>query len=474
MSQCSIADNRSSPGRFCFGAVGLGMEKLQCSEGGLAVHNVRNIGLLGCGVVGGGVVSALSQNRDHLLQHCGVSFDIVKIAVRDLERSRVDSVQREWLCDNWRDVCEHPEIDIVIEAMGGVDPAFEAVKTALERGKHVITANKELLATYGRELYAIAQANGVTVLCEASALGGVPVLHALDHYFAANRIQKVTAIANGTSNYILTRMREDRVTFAEALAEAQQAGYAEADPSFDVLGQDARFKLQILCRSAFATEVATDDIECVGIPDVDTQDMEVAESLGCRIRLVATAEDDGEVLHASVRPVLVPAHHPLYAVDGVNNALCVDADIVGQVVYAGPGAGSFATASAIVEDLVRLATTANQPRCVHTRVKPVHPVRYPAYLVVHRRYTSHRVGPYTVPFENTALASVDYVGPTSLGVECWVIQGERAHVEQWTAHLAGLCHGEVRWYPFVEAPKAYPAGLPVQHLDASLRFVAAE
>lgn len=438
------------------------------------MYNVRNIGLLGCGVVGGGVVSALSQNREHLLQHCGVSFDIVKIAVRDLERPRVASVHREWLCDNWREVCEHPEIDIVVEAMGGVDPAFEAVKTALERGKHVITANKELLATYGRELYAIAQANGVTMLCEASALGGVPVLHAFDHYFAANRIQKVTAIANGTSNYILTRMREDKVQFAEALAEAQQAGYAESDPSFDVLGQDSRFKLQILCRSAFATEVETDDIECIGIPDVDTVDMGVAESLGCRIRLVATAEDDGQVLHASVRPVLVPAHHPLYAVDGVNNALCVDADIVGQVVYAGPGAGSFATASAIVEDLVRLATAVNQPRSVHTQVKAVHPVRYPAYVVVHRSRTTHRVGPYAVPFENAAMESVDYVELAQLGIECWVIQGDRAYVEQWTARLAGLHRGEVRWYPFVEAPKRYPVGLPVQRLGETLSWVAAE
>ncbi|GMA51684.1 hypothetical protein GCM10025857_30410 [Alicyclobacillus contaminans] len=314
------------------------------------------VGLLGCGVVGSGVVQALASCRDTVLQRFGVDIEVVQIAVRHLERPRPAQVRREWLCDNWRDVVGNPRIDVVIEVMGGLHPAYEAVKTALSSGKSVITANKELLAMHGAELARIAQENRVTLLSEASVLGGVPVLHALQHYFSANRITKLTAIANGTSNYILTRMRLAGVSFPEALAEAQAAGYAEADPSFDVLGLDARSKLQILCQAAFHAHLDGQSIACEGIAHLDAGDLAIAETLGCRIRHVALAEPTLDGIRASVRPMLIPEHHPLFGIDGVNNALCIDADLVGQLVYAGPGAGGAATASAVVEDLVQLLT----------------------------------------------------------------------------------------------------------------------
>jgi homoserine dehydrogenase len=223
------------------------------------------LGLLGCGVVGGGVVEGLHQNGAYIASRVGVELAISRIAVRDLARPRTPHVRREWLTGDWRAVCEAPDVDVVIEVMGGIDPALEAVRTALLRGKHVVTANKQLLALHGEELHAIARQTGRRLLYEASVLGGIPAIHNIETYFQANRVKRLRGILNGTCNYILTRMEADCLPFREALAEAQALGYAEADPTMDVDAWDATYKLQILASLAFGQRLPVETIAREGI-----------------------------------------------------------------------------------------------------------------------------------------------------------------------------------------------------------------
>ncbi|WP_067931832.1 homoserine dehydrogenase [Alicyclobacillus kakegawensis] len=333
------------------------------------------IGLLGCGVVGGGVVEALDRNQDKIYERAGRRAAIERIAVRDVTKPRSVRLAPELLCDDWRSVVAHPGTDVVVEAMGGVEPARVALLTALAAGKPVVTANKQLLALHGPELLATARANGATLHYEASVLAGIPAIHTLQTYFQANRVRRLRGIVNGTSNFILTRM-DTGASFSAALAEAQALGYAEADPSQDVDGDDALYKLQILIWTLCGATLPETAIVKRGIRGLTERDVQRAAAQGKRWKLVAEAVFDaaGTPVSAAVEPLAVPPEDPLFHVGGVTNALTVEGDLVGEVTLMGPGAGALATASAIVEDLVKCLRTTALP--AHSRGESVcdHPL----------------------------------------------------------------------------------------------------
>jgi homoserine dehydrogenase len=341
-----------------------------------------NIGLLGCGVVGTGVLHALAQSADRIAVQSGIRFRVTRIAVqhRDLQRDSI--VPARNVCTDWSLVCEDPDIDIVVEVMGGLTPAYEAISRALELGKHVVTANKELLAKHGAELLVKARRYGRTLLFEASVLGGIPALHALTTYFSANRIHRIRGIVNGTGNYILTQMEQSGTSFSDALREAQTLGYAEADPSLDINGLDALYKLQVLARQVWGVGVNLADADCEGIAGVHPDDVQIAASLGCRLKHVAEAIWDGpeNPLQFSVRPMFIPEQDALYGIHGVTNVLSVYGDLVGEVVLSGPGAGAMPTASAVVEDLVKVARGTVQALSLAT-VCQLSPVLHDTYLI---------------------------------------------------------------------------------------------
>ncbi|WP_233096048.1 homoserine dehydrogenase [Alicyclobacillus sp. SO9] len=318
------------------------------------------IGLLGCGVVGTGVVRVLQQNRERIEAVFGRPVEIEKIAVADLTRPRMSFVPVAKLCDDWKRVCTDDNIDVIIEVMGGQTAAKDAVSVALQHGKHVVTANKELLSTQGGALYELARSRNVRLECEASVLGGIPALHTLETYFRVNQIRKLRGIVNGTSNYILTKMHADGTEFAEALAEAQELGYAEPDATMDIEGLDASFKLQILAKYVSKTvTIAEFKAQPSGISQVTQQDIQQALAQGKRIKHVVSAEfaADGCITSMHVGPQLLSSDDVLYHVNGVQNALELSGDIVGDILLSGPGAGALPTASAIVEDLAKVYPT---------------------------------------------------------------------------------------------------------------------
>lgn len=414
------------------------------------------LGLLGCGVVGGGVVEALHQCSERIATRNGIQFELVRIAVRDLQRARVATVRREWLCTDWRDICQADDVDVVVEVMGGLQPAQEAIATALRNGKHVVTANKQLLATCGEELHQIAYQNGCHLLYEASVLGGVPVLHGIETYFQANQITRIRGILNGTCNYILSRMAEGEIPFAEALSEAQTAGFAEADPTMDVESLDALFKLDILTRLAFGAKIVAEDVQRVGVTGVEACDISLARQLGCRIQQVASAEwmDDG--IAAAVGPTFVPQNDPLSHIRGVDNGLSIDGSIVGRVLFSGPGAGAFPTASAVVEDLMKLATALpHQSRAIVSR--HVIQADAPAYFV-RRRCTRPRewLGPLvTGSMGNEQIRIGAYVRTPDGTAEGWILfctQTALQEVVEWFGVFDGT---PIVSYPFTETPTAY-------------------
>ncbi|MDR6227386.1 homoserine dehydrogenase [Desmospora profundinema] len=310
------------------------------------------VGLLGLGTVGSGVFKALKSNRDVILKRTDLLFEISGILVRDRQKRReVDGIQ-PLLTTRFEQLLEQ-KVDVVLEAIGGVEPARTYIERALKAGCHVVTANKELIAKHGVELDALAQEKGVQLLYEASVGGGIPVLGTLRHLLKSNRIHRFSAILNGTTNYILTRMETEGISFDQALAEAQQKGYAEADPTSDVDGLDAAYKLAILGRLTFEVDVPVSQVSCRGIRDINPWELQLARSLGYRIKLLAQGEQYGEKgpLSLQVGPALLPFSHPLARIEGVHNAVHLEGDIVQDVTLVGQGAGERPTASAMVEDL---------------------------------------------------------------------------------------------------------------------------
>ena len=313
------------------------------------------IGLLGMGTVGSGVVKILTGNSENIGHKLGVGLEIKRIAVRDLEKPRAVEVDPALLTDNPDHVLLDPEIDIVVETMGGIETARQAITRALENGKFVVTANKDLMAHHGVELLSIAKTQGRSIFYEASVGGGIPLIRPLKYCLAANRIKKFMGIINGTTNYILTQMSAAGKEFAEALAEAQAQGFAEADPSSDIEGRDAAYKLSILASLSFASQIKIDDVYVEGITDVKLRDIHYAQELGYAVKLLAIGEEAAEGLKLHVHPTLIPLEHPLAAVQNEFNALFIEGDAVGEVMFYGRGAGSLPTGSAVWADVMDAA-----------------------------------------------------------------------------------------------------------------------
>lgn len=331
-----------------------------------------NVGLLGLGTVGGGTLTVLRRNAAEITRRAGREIRVVRAAVRDLEKARALAGDLP-LTTNPFDVVDDPEIDIVVELIGGLEPARELVMQAIANGKHVVTANKHLVAKYGNEIFAAAQAKGVMVAFEAAVAGGIPIIKALREGLTANRIEWLAGIINGTSNFILTEMRDKGAAFDDVLKEAQRLGYAEADPTFDIEGIDAAHKLTILSAIAFGIPMQFDRAYTEGISKLTREDVQYAEELGYRIKLLGIARRAESGIELRVHPTLIPERRLIANVDGAMNAVLVKGDAVGPTLYYGAGAGAEPTASAVVADLVdvtRLHTADPHHRVPHLAFQP--------------------------------------------------------------------------------------------------------
>ena len=332
-----------------------------------------NVGLLGIGTVGGGTWEVLNRNADEIQRRAGRAIRISVVADKAADHARKIVGARAQVTDDAFAVVRSPEVDIVVELIGGYTVAKDLVLEAIRHGKHVVTANKALLATHGNEIFAAAQKKGVMVAFEASVGGGIPIIKALREGLAANRIEWIAGIINGTSNFILSEMRDKGLPFGEALADAQRRGYAEADPTFDIEGVDAAHKLTILSALAFGIPMQFDKCFREGIQKLTKADIGYAEALGYRIKLLGIARRAKNGIELRVHPTLVPARRLIANVEGVMNAILVKGDAVGPTLYYGAGAGSLPTASAVVADLVdvtRLITADPEHRVPHLAFQP--------------------------------------------------------------------------------------------------------
>ncbi len=313
------------------------------------------VGLLGCGTVGGAVIRLLQTNAEQIRHRTGIGFRLAAVAAANPSKPRDVHLEPGILTGDARAVVADERVDAVAEVMGGIEPARTLLLEAIRRGKSVVTANKQLMARHGPELFAAASRAGVDLRLEASVGGGLPVIQPLRESLAGNRFREIAGILNGTTNYVLTKMSEERWEFARALGEAQRLGFAEADPAADVGGDDAAAKLAILTMIAFGIAVHEDGVYREGIRRISAQDFQFAEELGFTIKLLAIArEEDGRV-EARVHPALLPRTHPLAAIRNELNAVFVRGDAVGEVMFVGPGAGGAPTASAVVADLIDVA-----------------------------------------------------------------------------------------------------------------------
>ena len=317
------------------------------------------VGLLGIGTVGGGTFEVLKRNQEEIRRRAGRGIEIAMVADLNLERAReVAGAGCEVVADA-NLVVNNPEIDIVVELIGGYGIARELVMKAIANGKHVVTANKALLATHGTEIFKAAQDKGVIVAFEAAVAGGIPIIKALREGLTANRIQWIAGIINGTTNFILSEMRDKGLDFATVLKEAQRLGYAEADPTFDIKGVDAAHKATIMASIAFGIPVQFERAYVEGIDQLEAIDINYAEQLGYRIKLLGIAKRTGQAIELRVHPTLVPARRLLANVEGAMNAVLVHGDAVGATLYYGKGAGAEPTASAVIADLVDIARLAS-------------------------------------------------------------------------------------------------------------------
>ncbi|MBT5230158.1 MAG: homoserine dehydrogenase [Methylococcales bacterium] len=315
------------------------------------------IGILGLGTVGGGTVNVLQRNADDIIRRVGCNIQVVAAAVRDLSGDRICPTDGIDLTDKPQDIINRADVDIVVELIGGDSLAKELVLAAIANGKHVVTANKALIAKYGNEIFAAADKKGVCVAYEAAIAGGIPIVKAMREGLTANKVAWLAGIINGTGNFILTEMRDKGRDFADVLAEAQALGYAEADPEFDVEGIDAAHKLTILASLAFGMPLSFDKCYTEGITKITQQDVTYAEELGYRIKHLGLAVRGESGIELRVHPTLIPEKRLIANVDGVMNAVLVKADAVGPTLYYGPGAGAEPTASAVIADVVDIART---------------------------------------------------------------------------------------------------------------------
>ncbi|MBP6020257.1 MAG: homoserine dehydrogenase [Burkholderiaceae bacterium] len=332
-----------------------------------------NVGLLGLGVVGGGTWKVLTSNAEEIARRAGRSIQVTGVAVRDTEKARALVGDQVLVTQDGMDIVRHPDIDIVVELIGGDTLAFDLIMEAIAQGKHVVTANKALLAKHGNEIFAAAHAKGVMVAFEAAVAGGIPIIKAIREGLTANRIQWLAGIINGTTNFILSEMRSRGLPFEQVLAEAQRLGYAETDPTFDIEGVDAAHKLALLASLAFGIPVQFDKAHIEGISSLDQEDIAHAERLGYRIKLLGLTRRREDGIELRVHPTLVPVDCLLANVEGAMNAVLVYGDMVGPTLYYGQGAGALPTASAVVADLVdvtRLLTSDPEHRVPHLAFQP--------------------------------------------------------------------------------------------------------
>jgi len=314
-----------------------------------------HIGLLGFGTVGSGVAKILLENREVIESRLGASLALKWIADLDLERDRGVAVDASLLTTDAEMVVDDPEVDIVVELIGGYEPAKSFILKAIENGKHIVTANKALLAAHGDEIFSAASRKGVEVGFEASVGGGIPLIRSLKEGLVADRIESLFGILNGTANYILTKMTDQARPFSKVLEEAQALGYAEADPTFDIEGIDTAHKLTILLAIAYGVPIDSEAVYTEGISKVTPLDIKFIKEFGYRIKLLAISKDDGEAIEARVHPTLIPDDSMLANVNDAYNALYIKGDAVGNVMLYGPGAGMMPTGSAVVSDLVDVA-----------------------------------------------------------------------------------------------------------------------
>ncbi|MBP9712995.1 MAG: homoserine dehydrogenase [Sterolibacterium sp.] len=332
-----------------------------------------NVGLLGIGTVGGGTFTVLTRNEAEITRRAGRPIRISMVADKNLDLARKITQDQARLTDDAFSVVSDPDVDVVVELIGGTGIAKDLVLKAIEHGKHVVTANKALLAKHGNEIFAAARAKGVMIGFEAAVAGGIPIIKALREGLTANRIQWVAGIINGTTNFILSEMRDKGLPFAEVLKEAQRLGYAEADPTFDVEGVDAAHKLTIMAAIAFGIPMQFDKAHVEGISQLEADDIKYAEQLGYRIKLLGITKRKANGIELRVHPTLIPVKRLIANVEGAMNAVLVQGDAVGATLYYGKGAGAEPTASAVIADLVdvaRMQTADPEHRVPHLAFQP--------------------------------------------------------------------------------------------------------
>lgn len=317
------------------------------------------VGLLGLGTVGTGVVRIIQGHQEDLVMQTGSPIQIAKILVQNAAKERNIEVSADQLTEDPWEVLNDGEIDVIVEVMGGIEPAKTYILEALARGKHIVTANKDLMALHGQEIMAHAARKNCDVFYEASVAGGIPIIRTIREGFASDRITKIMGIVNGTTNYILTKMCQEGANYPEVLKEAQQLGYAESDPTSDVEGLDAARKMTILATLGFNVDVALDDVSVQGISSISGDDIVYGQRLGYEVKLLGIAERHNDSISVTVQPTLVKKGHPLASVNGVFNAVYVYGEAVGETMFYGPGAGELPTATSVVADLVAVSKNTN-------------------------------------------------------------------------------------------------------------------
>lgn len=401
----------------------------------MAARESIGIGLMGLGVIGGGVARVLKEKPDSLAREAGSQLVLKKILEKDLAKHGSMGIERHTFTTRFEELVSHPDIDVVVELIGGEYPAFEYIREALTRGKHVVTANKEVMSKHWKELLSVAQEYQVSLRCEASVGGGIPLISPFQEDLVANDISAIYGILNGTTNYILTRMAKEGLDFSVALKKAQELGYAEADPSKDIEGIDAAYKLAILATIAFGTEVRPEDVYHEGISRLQGRDFRYAGELGYAIKLLAIAKLSGDSIEARVHPVFIPEDSLLAKVDGVYNAIHVEGDLVGRVVFYGEGAGPRATSSAVISDIIKIVQDINKgvsspprlPFATGRSVKPVSEIESRYYV---RMNVADRAG---------VLAQISKVlGDNAISISS-VIQKESDPAQQ-TAEIVIMTH----------------------------------
>ncbi len=374
--------------RGCAGSVSGMVSASSAASGAASAPRRIGVGILGGGTVGAALVGLLDERRAEIAARCGVVLEPVAVAVRSPERQR-PGVPADLLTGDAAAVVAHPDTDVVVELIGGTHPAKELVLAAMAGGKPVVTANKEVVATHGAELFAAARAAGVDLLFEAAVGGAIPLVRALRESLAGESVRRIMGIVNGTTNYILSRMTTGGSSYVDALAEAQALGYAEADPRADVEGHDAAAKAAIMAAIAFGAEVTAADVHCEGISTLSPNDIAFAGRLGHVVKLLAIAERiDGGAVAVRVHPAMVPEDHPLAAVRDSFNAVFVEGDAAGELMLYGRGAGGRPTASAVLGDLIdaavnqRAGTSGGPPPTAPARIHPIDELHTAYYLAL--------------------------------------------------------------------------------------------